>query len=173
MIATLNDGLVIRELTERDATRLFELMNRPEVQAFLPDRFDSLDEMGEVIGWLRGNYGKAEYIRLTYAVSDGDALVGWVSAGPLPSDESRRELAYCVHPDRWGRGIATSAARAFIDWLRAADLAGELDAEVHTDNAASIKVLESCGFVRSGAFADRESGASKFLYRLQPLPSGT
>lgn len=166
MIATLNDGLVIRELAGHDAPQLFELMNRPEVQAFLPDRFESVEEMGEVIDWLRGNYGKAEYVRLTYAVSRGDALVGWVSAGPLPSDESRRELAYCVHPDHWGRGVATSAAKAFIAWLHAAGLASELYAEVHAGNAASIRVLESCGFERSGSFADEESGARKFLYKL-------
>ncbi len=160
----LESGLTVRDCREADSNAFFELMSLPQTQRFLPDRFESAEEMAEVIGWLRGNYGRPDFMRLTYAVADGERLVGWVSVGPLPSDESKRELAYCVHPDYWGRGVATEAAGAFLSWLAREGVAGPLFAEAHLENAPSGRVLEKLGFKTLGDFAEGETGASKRLY---------
>ena len=56
------------------------------------------------------------------------------------------ELGYDLHPDAWGRGIATEAARAVV-----ADAFGRLRldrlvAVVRPDNIGSRRVLEKSGF---------------------------
>jgi RimJ/RimL family protein N-acetyltransferase len=60
--------------------------------------------------------------------------------------EGRREVGYWVGRAFWGRGVASQALMAFVD----VDRARPLHAGVVAHNAASIRVLEKCGFVRSG-----------------------
>lgn len=56
------------------------------------------------------------------------------------------EITYWLGRDYWGRGIATAALRAFLRVDDRRPLRGRAAA----DNAASIGVLEKCGFVLIG-----------------------
>ena len=55
-----------------------------------------------------------------------------------------------VHPEYWGRGIATEAARAFIDYAFEARAVDQLTADVDPRNSASLRVLAKLGFVETG-----------------------
>jgi RimJ/RimL family protein N-acetyltransferase/protein-L-isoaspartate O-methyltransferase len=58
------------------------------------------------------------------------------------------ELGYDLHPDAWGRGIATEAARAVVaDGLARLDV-DRLVAVIRPDNHGSRRVLEKTGFHR-------------------------
>jgi RimJ/RimL family protein N-acetyltransferase len=71
-------------------------------------------------------------------------VVGDVGAGRLP------EFGFMVHPDYWGRGIATEASRAFLDYAFEATAVDELTADVDPRNTASLRVLGKLGFVETG-----------------------
>jgi len=121
--------------------------------------------LGEVLGWLISNYGKPDFVRLSYALDRRGALVGVVSVGPLPSDESKRELSYFLDPAEWGRGRMDAAVAAFLERLAGTGLADELHAEVDVRNLRSIRLLERRGFTRLSEFAEAATGKRKFLYR--------
>jgi RimJ/RimL family protein N-acetyltransferase len=64
-----------------------------------------------------------------------------------------RELGYWLGREFWNRGIATAAVGQFIELIDERPLF----ASVASDNGASLRVLEKCGFARSGqqrAFAN-------------------
>lgn len=64
--------------------------------------------------------------------------------GPNP------EIGYWLGVPHWGQGYATEATRALID-LAFGDLGYEaVDAGARTNNAASRRVLEKCGFQWTG-----------------------
>ncbi|MDP1777966.1 MAG: GNAT family N-acetyltransferase [Brevundimonas sp.] len=64
------------------------------------------------------------------------------------------DVGYILHPDAWGQGLAAEAVGAAIDHVfRTRDLE-TLTADVDPENAASIRLLERLGFVRTG-FAAR------------------
>lgn len=61
------------------------------------------------------------------------------------------DIGYILHPDVWGRGLAAEAVGAVIDHVfRTHDLE-TLTADVDPENAASIRLLERLGFVRTGS----------------------
>ncbi|MEJ6790731.1 GNAT family N-acetyltransferase [Brevundimonas sp. BR2-1] len=64
------------------------------------------------------------------------------------------DLGYILHPDVWGRGLAAEAVKAAIDHVFATREIETLTADVDPENAASIRLLERLGFVRTG-FAAR------------------
>ncbi|MBU0927143.1 MAG: GNAT family N-acetyltransferase [Spirochaetes bacterium] len=167
MLLELENGTRIVDFEVEDAGRLFGIMDDDRTKEFLPDRFDGEGEMREVLAWLVSNYGKPDFVRLTYKIEGDGGLLGWVSVGPLPSDESKREIAYCVDPAHWGRGYAAAAVKAFAREALDAGLAPELYAEVDERNARSIRVLEKSGFARLGS-ASGEAGLGKRLYRMVP-----
>lgn len=57
--------------------------------------------------------------------------------------ENTREVSYWIGQEFWGRGIATTALRAFL----ATQTQRPLFARVAKDNAGSVRVLEKCGFL--------------------------
>jgi ribosomal-protein-alanine N-acetyltransferase len=130
----------------------FEFMQLPDIQKFIPDRFETQDSLRDTIEWLNRNYRVetvSDLLRLSLAihtVTASDVPVGWVTFGALPEDDSKREIGYAVHPAFWGRGIATQAAAALIGFVRDRITVEPLYASVSAHNKASIRVLQKNGF---------------------------
>jgi RimJ/RimL family protein N-acetyltransferase len=61
------------------------------------------------------------------------------------------EVGYILHPDVWGQGLATEAVAAAVDHVFSTRRVDVLTADVDPENAASIRLLERLGFVRTGA----------------------
>ncbi|QKV74154.1 GNAT family N-acetyltransferase [Amycolatopsis sp. Hca4] len=76
------------------------------------------------------------------------------------------ELAFELLRRTWGRGYATEAAMAVLDWARSAGY-GRLRATVWEWNTASRRVLEKLGFTATGREQlDAAHGASLVMARL-------
>jgi RimJ/RimL family protein N-acetyltransferase len=132
-----------------DLARLTDIYGREEIQR-----------------WVGGTPGvpPAELVERWAAVSALDERFGcWAieAAGgppagtvlfkPLPNGVGEVEVGWHLHPDSWGHGYATEAARAVID--RGFD-AGvpEVYAVVRPGNVASMAVCARLGMARIGLF---------------------
>lgn len=89
---------------------------------------------------------------VTFAVTltdEPDALIGTVSLRRYVRDR-RAELGYWLAAPAWGKGLATEAARAAVDFgFRELDLA-RVYAQVLAGNRASLGVLDKLGMVNEG-----------------------
>ena len=65
-------------------------------------------------------------------------------------NENAPELGYCFGVDHWGKGYATEAARAVIDYAFEEFAIDELLSGARVLNPASRHVLEKCGFQWTG-----------------------
>ena len=74
-------------------------------------------------------------------------LVDGRVAGNIGSweEHGRREIGYWIGKEFWGRGVATTALRLFLDLVTTRPLY----AFAAKHNVASIRVLEKCGFTRA------------------------
>lgn len=140
----------LEQMRRSDTDHWFGFMSDARIIEFLPDRVHSRMEMAGIIDWLISNYragpGKAERITLAIRLKETQGPpIGWVTFGPLPEDESRREIGYALAPEAWGKGIATEAAGCFLGWLRSTMPAGRLYATVDERNTRSIRVLRKLG----------------------------
>jgi len=73
----------------------------------------------------------------------GDEVVGHVASFEMFGE---RNVTYWLAREHWGRGHATQALRAFL----AVDPVRPLYGRVASDNVASLRVLNKCGFVVTG-----------------------
>lgn len=65
-----------------------------------------------------------------------------------PPKDGRVEIGYSIVPAFRGRGLASEAVRALCGWAFGQG-ANEVAAETEKGNAASERVLQRCGFVRT------------------------
>jgi RimJ/RimL family protein N-acetyltransferase len=78
-------------------------------------------------------------------------VAGTVLFKPLPNGVGEVEVGWHLHPDSWGHGYATEAARAVIEHGFAAGLP-EVYAVVRPGNEASLAVCARLGMVPLGRF---------------------
>ena len=74
------------------------------------------------------------------------------------------ELPWAVRSDHWGRGLATEAAAAALDWARDVGL-DEVVALIIPENQASQRVAERIGLQPSGT--TMHAGLEHLVYRLK------
>ncbi len=80
--------------------------------------------------------------------------------------QGEAEITYWIDRNFWGKGVATAALKAFLLEEKTRPLCGR----VAFDNYGSQKVLEHCGFVKTGTdrgFANaRQQEIEEFIYHL-------
>jgi RimJ/RimL family protein N-acetyltransferase len=86
--------------------------------------------------------------------SDGGAAIGHLQASVMDDGRSA-DIAWVVGSAWQGRGYATEAAAALVDWLTRTGVA-TITAHVHPDNVASARVAERAGLERTDELVDGE-----------------
>lgn len=73
------------------------------------------------------------------------AFVGYCGVVCAPGNDFD-ELIYVYHVASWGKGYATEAGRAMLDYVFHRSTLDRIYATIHPDNAASIHVATKLGF---------------------------
>jgi RimJ/RimL family protein N-acetyltransferase len=92
-------------------------------------------------------------------------VAGTVLLVPVPDGGGAIEIGWHLHPDSWGHGFATEAARAVLD-RGFADGLDEAIAVVRPGNTASVAVCQRLGMEPLGT-TDRYYGTELELFRLR------
>jgi RimJ/RimL family protein N-acetyltransferase len=90
----------------------------------------------------------ANTIDTVFLIERERTVIGLV--GVSWEDQNAPELGYCLGVDHWGKGYATEAARAVIDYAFEEFSIEHLISGARVHNPASRHVLEKCGFQWTG-----------------------
>ncbi|GAB3160609.1 GNAT family N-acetyltransferase [Micromonospora sonneratiae] len=163
------ERLVIRDWTEdpADLDRAYDIYSRPEVARFLGAPHLPLTAPEGAIelvqNWHRRNatFGSGYGIWAIQLRETGQ-IVGTVLLKPLPGRDERTltddiEVGWHLHPDCWGHGYATEAARGAVERGFARGLT-EIYAVVSPGNEASMAVARRLGMVPIGRRTDWYGG---------------
>lgn len=150
--------LVLRRQTPDDAEAMRRLWAErdprvPDHRRLTPEGHPTVDEIAARI---REDVAEDAPGLLSILRRDSGEMIGYcglVARGDRTADEP--ELAFELEEASHGRGYATEAARAVVEWADASGLV-QLHAEVWDWNTASRRVLAKLGFREIGR-AGRES----------------
>jgi RimJ/RimL family protein N-acetyltransferase len=147
----------LRDVVEDDLPILFEHQQDPGANqmAAFPAR-DREAFMAHWTGILRDDTVIAKAVLV-----DGEVAGNVGSFGV----SGERAVGYWIGRDHWGRGVATTALALFLEL----EPTRPLTARVATHNVGSIRVLEKCGFRRTGQDTSVVGGveAEEFVYTLE------
>jgi RimJ/RimL family protein N-acetyltransferase len=160
-------GLTLREVGDEDLPLLFEQWADP-VAAHMA-AFTAPDHMDRDAFERRWSRLRADETVLTRVIVVDDEVAGTIGSW---GDSGEREVTYWIGRSYWGKGIATDALNAFL----AVDRSRPLHAHVASDNVASRRVLEKCGFrviaTERNVAEARSAEIEELVLRLEELALG-
>jgi RimJ/RimL family protein N-acetyltransferase len=127
--------VVLRDVVGDDLPIFFEHQREPEANEMAG--FPARERDAFMAHWETKILGDKKNLAKTVVVDGRVAgnVLSWEQDG-------RREIGYWIGKEFWGRGVATAAVRRLLELVTARPLY----AHVVKHNAASIRVLEKCGF---------------------------
>lgn len=140
--------LVVRSFSPIDAGAFMEFSRQPSVAHWLPDMVvQDESEAAGWIGWINRNLDATKpFVILAIEEKASHALLGFVGAGPKEELNNEIEVAYGIADPYQGKGFATEAAQALIEWVFANTALERLSAIVQPANWASTRVIDKLGF---------------------------
>ena len=142
------ERLTITCFTPNMAQSVYENSQDDDTRRFVPDEvYESVEEAREAIEFLMTRYDSAEgpfvYPIIT---NDGGQNIGYVQLCQI--DDGSWEIGYHIAKQFTGQGYATEAVKAFLPAMTKKLNINEMYGICLADNAASVRVLEKCGFTR-------------------------
>lgn len=165
------DRLLLREWRpddEGDVAAAYDLYRRPEVVRWLgaTPRTDQTpeDSRARLRRWASVTAQEPPGLGLwAITLQDGDIPIGTTVLKHLPDAEAVPtddvEVGWHVHPDHWGHGYATEAARALVQHGFGTLGLDEIHAVAWAGNDPSFAVMQRLGMTRRGT-TDRWYGVT-------------
>jgi RimJ/RimL family protein N-acetyltransferase len=155
----VTDRLTLRPLSQEDASALQLVLDDPDVWRYFPRT--EVPTLARTKTYIEGQHAHWDEYGFGHWAIDAidEGLIGWCGLQFLP-DTEETEVAYCLGKAYWGKGFATEAARASLNFgttnLRIKEIVGL----THVENQASQHVLQKIGL----KFVDR-----KFYFGMECL----
>jgi RimJ/RimL family protein N-acetyltransferase len=160
----------IRGWRPEESDRFFDIYRRWEVSRWLGSAPAAMQEPDEadarIARWAELNAADRSVGRWAVERKDDGVVVGTVLLVRLPDGDGELEVGWHLHPDSWGHGYASEAARAVLDRAFTAGVP-EVLAVVRPDNAASLAVCRRIGMSSLGR-TRRYYQAELELFRAEP-----
>lgn len=151
------ERLLLREMLLSDAEAMFKLDSNPNVVKYLGNTpVKSIDECISLIHNVRNQYLKNGIGRFSVVLKDTDEVIGWAGIKFITEPENNQtnfyDLGYRLQEEHWGKGYATEATKAWLDYAFQTMKLPVLVASINVDNFNSNKIVQKFGFKLKSKF---------------------
>jgi len=153
------ERLILREMIPSDDLGMFELDSNPEVHRFLGNKpVKHIEESRMYIENLRQQYTVNGIGRWAVILKETNEFIGWSGIKLIKESINNHinfyEIGYRFIQKHWGKGYATEAGLAFVDFAFNEMKVEHLYAYADAKNIASRKILEKIGMQYINSFED-------------------
>lgn len=142
--------LTLRKLSPRDAFDLYDYAHRSDVTQYLTwNPHPDIAYSREYLEYLQGRYAGGMFYDWGIVYRTGK-LIGTCGFTSFNCTHDKAEVGYVLHPDYWGRGIATEALRKVIDYGFEKLNLHRIEAKFMKENERSLHVMEKVGMIFEG-----------------------
>ncbi len=136
---------------------------------FVPDEvFETVEEAKETIEFLMSCYESGEGPFVYPVLLKDGTNIGYVQLVPM---EEEYEVGYHIAKEFTGEGYATEALMALLQFAKEEKNPEKLYGICVSENAASKKVLEKCGFEKeyegTGEYQGRPAQIARYIRRIK------
>mgnify|MGYP001554239794 CR=1 FL=1 len=145
------ERLILREIIPEDESAFFKMDSDPEVHRFLGNSpVKDLAQIKDVIAFIRKQYLENGIGRWAVVEKDSNEFIGWCGLKYFTETINNHihiyDLGYRFSKDHWGKGYATEAAKACLEYGFNKMKLKEIYAMTDSRNLNSNKVLKKLGF---------------------------
>jgi ribosomal-protein-alanine N-acetyltransferase len=152
------ERLILRALVPADEAGMFELHSNPEVHRYLGNNpVTDIEKISGVIEFVRQQYIDNGIGRWAMVEKSSNEFVGWTGMKRIKEPINNRvdfyDIGYRLIPRFWGKGYATEAAIAALDYAFTHLPTDEIVGLANVDNTGSRNVLQKIGLSYQETFA--------------------
>ncbi|WP_182914451.1 GNAT family N-acetyltransferase [Paenibacillus sp. 1011MAR3C5] len=145
--------LQLRELNESDQYDMYVLRSDAQVLTYQDRKqAQSVDEAAAFIGKIQEGISNNDWIMWAIAKKENDRLIGTVCLWNISEEEACADIGFELLPSEQRAGLMHEAVTAVIDYGFQAMELRSIVAFTHTENAASIRLLEKQLFKKDVRF---------------------
>lgn len=164
------DRLLLRELLFSDVDGLFELESNPNVHLFVGNKpVTHIDECRAYVEFIHQQYKDFGTGRWAVILKETNEFLGWSGIKFITNEINNHkdfyEIGYRFIEKYWGKGYATEAGKAFIDYAFNEMKVEALYAYADAGNENSRKILEKLGLRYVNSF--EYEGELEVWYKLK------
>jgi len=156
-----SQNIVIREFIPQDKQLFVQLFEDEEVTRYLPQR--SAAQYVELFDSTIADYGKSPMGRWGIFDSHTHDFIGMYLIRHFQYVPDQVEIGYVLAKKYWGKGIASEASSALIDYCFTQTDTNQVVAVTDLDNVGSQKVLEKAGLRRINNLRRDEQELAYFI----------
>ncbi len=152
MIECINtERLQLRKMVKADAKRLLAIWSDPDVTKYMNiTHFTDEEQALEMIELLEQLADQQKALRFTIFEKASNHIIGSCGFNMFDFDHAITEIGYDLAKVHWGKGYATEAITALIDYAFTHLAMNTIVAKVEGANINSIKVLKKLNFIYQG-----------------------
>ena len=140
------DRLFITEFDLTMAKAVHENSLDEDNRRFVPDEvFETEDDAKETLAFLIGQYASEDGPLVYPVFTKKNENIGYVQLAPI---EDGWEIGYHIAKQYTGNGYASEAVSAFLPFIAEKKALSAIYGICLAENAASVRVMEKCGFER-------------------------
>ena len=157
------ERLIIKEFDLSMAKAVHENSLDDDNRKFVPDEvFETETDAGETIGFLMSQYSSADGPLVYPVFTKRNENIGYVQLVPI---EEGWEIGYHIAKKYTGNGYAAEAVSAFLPFAAEKKSLSEIYGICLKENAASVRVMEKCGFEKLYSGIGEYQGESREIVK--------
>ena len=161
--------LIITEFTMDMAEAVHLNSLDEDNRRFVPDEvFETVEDAADTVGFLMGVYENGDGPLVYPTLLKDGTYIGYVQAMPL--DDGNWEVGYHIGANYTRQGYATEAVKAFLPVIMPKLGIRRIAGICLSENRASVKVMERCGFVKEfegvGPYQGEDREICKFFFAI-------
>jgi [ribosomal protein S5]-alanine N-acetyltransferase len=156
------DRLLLRPLELSDAGNMFAMDNNPNVHKYLwQNPTQTIAESIKMIEYIRAQYDKNSIGRFAAILKETGEFIGWTGIKYIDDhiengNTNFFDYGYRLNEKFWGKGYATEASVAWLDYgFNKMDIE-KMNAYAHCENGASNTILKKIGMAFVEDYPDKD-----------------
>ncbi|MGZ9675815.1 GNAT family N-acetyltransferase [Flavobacterium sp. GNP001] len=164
------DRLLLREMKLSDAEALFEMDRNPKVHEYLWNNpLTDVSEVNKIINSVQEQYKQNKIGRFVMVLKETNEVIGWAGLKFNTEMVNNKihfyDIGYRLDEKFWGKGYASEASFAWLDYGFKTMKIPVMEAAAHSDNIASNRILQKIGLQMTETYL--EDGVSWNWYELK------
>ena len=151
------ERLLLREFELSDVNGMFELDSNPNVHVFVGKKpVKHIEESHASIGYIQKQYKDFGIGRWAVILKETNEFLGWSGIKFITNEMNNHkdfyEIGYRFIEKHWGKGYATEAGKAFVNYAFNEMKVDVLHASADEGNENSRKIIEKLGMKYVNSF---------------------
>jgi ribosomal-protein-alanine N-acetyltransferase len=146
-----SESFILREVKDNDYLSLYEIYsNEDAVRYQQVGPMKTIEQAQKAVQVFLQGFKDRKFIRWCIAAKENDIVVGLITLHSFNLCNNQAEIGFMLNKKYWRQNIMDEVANEVIRFAFEGIGLNRIEASIHPDNIASIKLSEKLGFQREG-----------------------